>query len=119
MEDLTGEVSPVIFRTVLTTQERNKLVGARIREARGQAAGTKRDGSMSQKDLAKRLAEMRDSNVDSELRSVLGYEAGDYSPRLARLQAIAEATGKPLDYFAVDGGGDADGIEGVRFREVV
>lgn len=115
---LTREVSPVIFRTVLTTQERNKLVGARIREARGQAAGTKRDGSMSQRDLAERLAQMRDSKFESELRSVLGYEAGDYSPRLARLQAIAEATGKTLDFFAVDGGGDVAGEASGPFREV-
>ena len=116
---MTGEASPVRNLTVLTTQERAKLVGARIRVARNEAEGTKRDGSMSQEDLALKLSLALGSKWKSELRSIISYEQGANAPRLHRLEAIAQALGKPLDYFAVDGGGDADGIEGVRFREAV
>lgn len=98
-------------------QERARLVGARIRAARGESQGTKRDGSMSQEDLAHALARLlKRSNSESLQRSIIDYEGGKYEPRIRNLAAIAEATGKPLDYFVVDAGGDADDPGDVRFR---
>lgn len=101
-----------------TKQERAKLVGERIRAARGESQGTKRDGTMSQDDLAHALARLlKKDRMDSVRRSIIAYEVGDYEPGLRNLQAIAEATGKPLDYFiVVDGGGDA--VPARDFREV-
>ena len=103
---------------MLTTQERAELVGARIREARSQASGSKKNGSMSQEDLAARLAVAFGTTPERERRALVNNETGRNAPQLRRLQAIAEATGKPLDFFAVVGG-DADGIDAVRFREAV
>jgi len=74
---------------------------------------------MSQVDLALALATHFGSDPDSERRSLINYEQGANVPRLHRLEAIAQALGKPLDYFAVGDGGDADGIDAVRLREVV
>jgi transcriptional regulator with XRE-family HTH domain len=73
---------------------------------------------MSQEDLAVALAAQFGTTPDRERRTLVNNETGRNAPQLRRLQAIAEATGKPLDFFAVDGGGDADGDD-VRFREAV
>jgi transcriptional regulator with XRE-family HTH domain len=115
---LTRESFPCITLHVLTTKERAKAVGERIVAAR------KRKG-MSQVDLATKLAEMygwpeKSDSADPETmrRSLGNNERGSYAPRLHRLQAIAEATGQPLEFFAVDEGGDGDG-EPVPFSEAV
>lgn len=106
---MTRATYPCINQLVLTTKERAKAVGERIIAAR------KRRG-MSQVDLATRLAEMygwpeKPDSADPETmrRSLGNNERGSYAPRLHRLQAIAEATGQPLEFFAVDGD-NGDGI---------
>lgn len=96
---------------MLTTKERAQKVGERIVAAR------KRKG-MSQVDLSKALAERYGREPESVRRTLVNNETGKYSPRLHFLQAIAEATEQPLEFFAVDAGGDGDG-EPVPFREAV
>ena len=96
---------------MMTTKERAQIVGKRIVAAR------KRKG-MSQVDLARVLAERYDREPESMRRTLVNNETGKYSPRLHLLQAIAEATGQPLEFFAVEEGGDGDG-EAVPFREAV
>jgi transcriptional regulator with XRE-family HTH domain len=84
---------------MMTTKERAQFVGERIVAAR------KRKG-MSQVDLAKRLAERYGRDSESMRRTLVNNETGKYSPRLHLLQAIAEATDQPLEFFAVEGDGD-------------
>lgn len=96
---------------MMTTTERAEIVGNKIRAAR------KRKG-MSQVELARQLAERYGTDPERERRTLVNNETGRYSPRLHRLQAIAEATEQPLEFFAVDEGGDGDG-EAVPFREAV
>lgn len=84
---------------MLTTKERAKAVGDRIVAAR------KRKG-MSQVDLATALAERYGRDSESVRRSLVNNETGKHSPRLHMLQAIAEATGQPLEFFAVEEDGD-------------
>ncbi len=96
---------------MLTTKERAKAVGERIVAAR------KRLG-MSQVDLAKQLAERYGRDSESVRRTLVNNETGKYSPRLHFLEAIAEATSQPLEFFAVEDGGDGDGAT-VPFREAV
>lgn len=101
---MTREYFPCITLHVLTTKERAKAVGEKIVAAR------KRKG-MSQVDLATRLAEMYGwpdepgaADPETMRRSLGNNERGSYAPRLHRLQAIAEATEQPLEFFSVDGG---------------
>ena len=96
---------------MMTTKERAQAVGARIVAAR------KRKG-MSQVDLAKALAKRYGRDSESVRRTLVNNETGKYSPRLHFLEAIAEATEQPLEFFAVEEGGDANG-EPVPFREAV
>lgn len=96
---------------MLTTKERAQKVGERIVAAR------RRQG-MSQVDLAKALAERYGRDSESVRRTLVNNETGKYSPRLHFLEAIAEATGQPLEFFAVEEGGDGDG-EPVPFPEAV
>lgn len=96
---------------MLTTKERAQAVGRRIVAAR------KRKG-MSQVELAKALAERYGRDSESVRRTLVNNETGKYSPRFHFLEAIAEATGQPLEFFAVEEGGDGDG-EPVPFREAV
>ncbi len=84
---------------MLTTKERAHQVGKRIIAAR------KRKG-MSQVELAKRLAERYEADPETMRRSLGNNERGEYAPRLHRLQAIAEITEQPLEFFAVEEGGD-------------
>lgn len=88
---------------MLTKRERAQLVGQKIIDAR-KARG------MSQVTLAKRLAERYGTDPESERRSLGNNERGAYEPRLHRLEAIAEATGHPLEFFAV-GEGNGDGSD--------
>lgn len=86
---------------MLTTKQRAKAVGERIVVAR------KRLG-MSQVDLAKKLAKRYGRDPESVRRTLVNNETGKYSPRLHFLEAIAEATNQPLEFFAVEEGqGDA------------
>lgn len=62
-------------------------LGRRIRQARI-------DADLTIAELAKRL------KLDP--RTVAGYQAGRSEPKLERLYAIAEATGKPPSYFIPD-----------------
>lgn len=79
----------------MTTKERRKRVGEKIIAAR------KRKG-MSQVALATALAERYGTDSESERRTLGNNERGAYEPRLHRLQAIAEATEQPLEFFAVE-----------------
>lgn len=81
-------------------------------------AARKRKG-MSQVDLAKRLAERYGRDSESVRRTLVNNETGKYSPRLHFLEAIAEATEQPLEFFAIEGGGDADGQDAVPFQEAI
>lgn len=92
---------------MLTKKERAKLVGERIVAAR------KRKG-LSQVELSKRLAEKYGTDPESERRTLGNNERGTYEPRLHRLEAIAEATSQPLEFFAVEEG---NGDGGRPFRE--
>jgi transcriptional regulator with XRE-family HTH domain len=80
----------------MTTKERARLIGERIVAARGSKG-------MSQVDLAKALAAKYDRDPESVRRSLVNNETGKYAPRLHTLQAIADATGQPLEFFAVEG----------------
>lgn len=68
-----------------------KLIAARIRRARRQADMTL-DG----------LAGV----VGTSRHHLIRLEKGDHRPRLDMLQRIAEATGKPLDYFLLEVAGE-------------
>lgn len=93
---------------MLTTQERAQAVGKRIVAAR------KRKG-MSQVGLAKALAERYGREPESVRRTLVNHETGKNTPRLHFLEAIAEATDQPLEFFAVEESGDGDGVA-VPFR---
>jgi transcriptional regulator with XRE-family HTH domain len=85
---------------MLSTKQRAKLVGERIVAAR------KRKG-MSQVDLAAALAKRYGKEPETVRRSLVNNETGRYAPRLHMLQAIAEETEQPLEFFTVaevDGG---------------
>lgn len=85
---------------MLTKKERARLVGLRIVAAR-------KGKGMSQVDLSKVLALRYGTDPESERRTLGNNERGSYEPRLHRLEAIAEATGQPLEFFAVEeGNGD-------------
>lgn len=85
---------------MMTTKQRARVVGERIVAAR------KRRG-MSQVDLATALARKYGKEPETVRRSLVNNETGRYAPRLHMLQAIAEETGQPLEFFtaAEDGGG--------------
>ena len=91
---------------MLTTKERAKAVGEKIVAARNRKG-------MSQVALATKLAERYGTDPETMRRSLGNNERGSYAPRLHRLQAIAEATGQPLEFFAVDGD-RGDGAEPFR-----
>lgn len=74
-------------------------LGDRIREARG---------PLTQYELADRIRSKRPKIKVTEAR-ISKYETNATSPRLSVLVAIAEATGKTLDFFRVDT--EADGGE--------
>lgn len=78
------------------------LLGDRIREARG---------TLTQDDLA---AKMRARRPKMKVSGVLvsRWERGIQEPRLSAVVAIAEATGKSLDFFRVDGDDADDGRSG-------
>lgn len=78
----------------MTTKERAEYVGQRIVTAR------KRKG-ISQVGLAKRLAARFDKDPETMRRSLVNNETGRYAPRLHTLQAIAEETEQPLEFFTV------------------
>lgn len=77
-------------------------LGDRIREARG---------TLTQDELADRIRSRRPKMKVTGVR-ISRYERDVQSPRLSALVAIAEATGKSLDFFRVDseenGGGEAE-----------
>lgn len=68
-----------------------KLIAARIRRARRQADLT-----------LDRLGEI----VGTSRHHLIRLEKGDHRPRAGMLERIAEATGKPVDYFLVEGSGE-------------
>ena len=94
---------------MMTTKERAQAVGERIVAAR------KRKG-MSQVALSRVLAARYGRDPESVRRTLVNNETGKYSPRLHFLEAIAEATEQPLEFFAVEEGGGANG-DPVPFRE--
>lgn len=69
-----------------------KLIAARIRRARKAA------GEMSLDALAEA--------VGSSRQHLINLEHARHRPRLQMLEGIAEATGKPLDYFLVEEAGE-------------
>jgi transcriptional regulator with XRE-family HTH domain len=74
-------------------------LGDRIREARG---------TLTQYELADRIRSKRPKIKVTDAR-ISRYERNAQSPRLSVLVAIAEATGKTLDFFRVDS--ESDGGE--------
>lgn len=80
---------------MLTSKQRAQLVGEKIVAAR------KRKG-MSQVDLATALAKRYEKEPETIRRSLVNNETGKYAPRLHMLQAIAEETGQPLEFFSVE-----------------
>lgn len=68
-----------------------KLISARIRRARRQAELT-----------LDRLGEI----VGTSRHHLIRLERGDHRPREEMLTRIADATGKPLDYFLVEEAGE-------------
>jgi len=84
----------------MTTKERARLIGERIVAARSRKG-------MSQVDLSKALALRYDRDPESVRRSLVNNETGKYAPRLHTLQAIADATDQPLEFFAVEENGDS------------
>lgn len=109
--DLTRVTHSCKNMPMMSTKQRAEVIGNKIRSAR------KRRG-ISQVGLAQLLAERYGTEAERERRTLVNNETGKYAPRLHRLQAIAEALETPLDYFAVEEGGDGDG-EPVPFREAV
>lgn len=69
-------------------------LGDRIREARGK---------LTQDELADRIRRKRPKMRVSGVY-ISKYERNAQTPRLSMLVAIAEETGKPLDFFHVDDG---------------
>lgn len=85
---------------MITAKERARIVGERIVAAR------KRKG-ISQVELAARLAARYEKEPETVRRSLVNNETGKYAPRLHTLQAIAEETEQPLEFFtAAEDGGD-------------
>lgn len=79
----------------MTVDERNRIGGQIV-------AARKRKG-MSQRDLAAALVERFGGEVDSMRRSLVNNETGKYAPRMRTLEAIAEITEQPLDFFRANG----------------
>lgn len=75
----------------LVRQAPVKLIGARIRRAR-KASGLSHD----------RLGE----KVGTSRQHLIRLEKGDHRPRPEMVSRIAEATGKPVDYFLVEEAGE-------------
>lgn len=79
-----------------------QTLGDRIRDARG---------AMTQDELADRIRSKRPKMKVSGVR-ISRYERGVQEPRLSVIVAIAEETGKPLDFFRVsDNGGSENGSD--------
>lgn len=68
-----------------------KLIAARIRRAR-RSSGKTLDG----------LGE----EIGTSRQHLIRLEGGKHRPRVEMLQRIAEATGKPVDYFLVEDSGE-------------
>ena len=83
----------------MTAKQRAQVVGERIVAARTRKG-------ISQVELATRLAARYDKEPETVRRSLVNNETGKYAPRLHMLQAIAEETEQPLEFFtaAEDGG---------------
>ena len=69
-----------------------RLVATRIKRARTKHAALTLD----------QLA----AKVGTSRQHLIGLEQAKHRPRLAMLEAIAEATGKPVDYFLVEESGE-------------
>lgn len=74
-----------------------KLVAARIRRAR-------RDADLTLDALAE--------TVGSSRHHLIRLEKGNHRPRIDMLTRIAEATGKPLDFFLVEEAGEPNPFPG-------
>ncbi len=72
----------------------SRTVGGRIQRARW-------DAGLSQEKLAEKASLIRGRRITRF--DVMRWEAGRNEPRLDSLRAIADVTGKPLDYFADEG----------------
>ena len=77
-------------------------LGDRIRDARG---------TMTQDELAERIRSKRPKLKVSGVR-ISRYERGVQQPRFSLIVAIAEETGKPLEFFRVDEDGGDGGESG-------
>jgi transcriptional regulator with XRE-family HTH domain len=75
-----------------------QTLGDRIRDARG---------TLTQDELADRIRTKRPKMKVSGVR-ISRYERGVQEPRLSVIVAIAEETGKPLDFFRVDDASNGD-----------
>jgi transcriptional regulator with XRE-family HTH domain len=75
-------------------------IGRRIAQAREEA-------SLSQRELAEKIGV-------ADAQSISRYERGVTEVRTRRLEKIAEATGKPLNYFVMEFPGEAEQEEAAR-----
>lgn len=73
-----------------------KTLGERIRQARGE---------MTQDELAERIRHRRPKLKVTGVY-ISKYERDTQTPRISMLSAIAEATGKPVEFFLVEEAGD-------------
>lgn len=71
---------------------RAEVIGSKIVSAR------KRRG-LTQAQLSETLAARLNRSADTIRRSLVNWEGGKNEPRGYALEAIAEATGQPLDFF--------------------
>lgn len=74
------------------TNTRAQQVGERIRAARSRKG-------MSQVGLSQLLGAKFGNNPETLRRSIVNWETGKHEPRGHYLEAIAEATDQPLDFF--------------------
>lgn len=74
------------------------LIAARIRRAR-------RQSGLSHDRLGETIGEIRAGEPIGR-QHLIKLEKGQHRPRAETLAAIAEATGKPIDYFLVEEAGE-------------
>ena len=80
---------------MITAKQRAKIVGERIVTARKQKG-------LSQVALATLIAARYGKEPETVRRSLVNNETGKYAPRLHMLQAIAEETEQPLEFFTAE-----------------
>lgn len=75
----------------MTTPEPQVSIAERLREAL--------NGTMSQRELARRMASDEGSSPESERRQILKYLSGEHAPTVERAERMAAILGVPADSF--------------------